>query len=69
MVDKWICIRKRIFLCKQGDIFLLEESGSAYFICDESGKAVDIISECLVKEYFIPLSEYREQQMKSILDG
>ena len=68
-MDKFICIRKR-FSTIVGFIYELEkinESSDEYFVF-ENNSPVDIIADSVVREYFIPLSEWREKQIKSIFD-
>lgn len=68
-MDKWICIRKR-FSTIVGFIYELEkinESSDEYFVF-ENESPVDIISDSIVRKYFIPLSEWREKQIKSLFD-
>ena len=70
-MDKFICIKKRLLIADLGDILLLDEiyGDDSYFICNAEGKAIDIIAGSAVREYFISLADWREQQMSSILDG
>lgn len=68
-MDKWICIRKRSYIIV-GFIYELEKINKysdEYFVF-ENESPVDIISDSIVRNYFIPLAEWREKQIKSIFD-
>jgi uncharacterized protein (DUF779 family) len=68
-MDKFICIKKRL-LINLGDIYLLDkmENTEASFVYHQSGGVLDIISDNIITEYFITIAEWREKQIKTILD-
>jgi hypothetical protein len=69
-MNKWICIRSRSLFYKEGDIIILQKIDleDCYFVLNEDRNPIDIISDTAVSEYFITLAEWREKQMKNIID-
>jgi hypothetical protein len=68
-MDEWVCIKSTMFAHK-GDVVNIRKVViiDSYFILDNFGKAIDIIDERQLMIHFVPLCEWREQQMKIILD-
>ena len=68
--EKWLCIKDTLFL-KQGDIvtFRGHTFRPGYYIaCLEETNRRESIVWSLIKEHFVNLGDYREEQIKSILD-
>ena len=66
--SKWICIISISFFYKEGAIVILQKRGDLYFVLNEDREAIDILSEESVSKHFITLAEWREKQMKNIID-
>lgn len=68
--EKWLCIKDSIFI-KEGDIIIFRNHAyrTGYYIaCLDESKKRESFQWMKIKEYFVNLADYREEQIKSILD-
>jgi hypothetical protein len=68
--EKWMCIKDSIFL-KQGDIIIFRSHAfrnGYYMACSDENNRRESFEWRKIREYFVNLADYREEQIKSILD-